>query len=308
MSSRPAGDERSLHRGATKCKSLVAFHLLTKEQTNTGRLGWSCGHTVLAMPRISSIALLPFLSCPLPHASKQTGAWEQLTASDAKAPYAVNCNSLCSPALLKEKKEAVFLSSLVWGWGKEGERKPLSVLFILSWELSRGSQIWENVWIWDHGRLSLSIQYSSCRSAVRAVMPALNTEFTWFGKVGKTGRHRSPSALWCSFFPARGKAQWLGQPKKHTHGRGALKTSLPFSSPKCFLLLALFAYQWFLGKREKGRTTRGKYNLPFPEMTQHCCRDQQANVGPVLLHVGRSGTHKETITLRGEETSLTCTP
>lgn len=102
-----------MHRAATKCKSLVMFYLLTKEQTNTGRLGWSCGHTALALPHFRSIALLSFLSCPLPHASKETGAWEQLTASDAKAPYAVDCNSLCSPALLKEKEKAVFLSRLV---------------------------------------------------------------------------------------------------------------------------------------------------------------------------------------------------
>ena len=113
MSSRPAGDQKGLHRGAIKCKSLVMFYLLTKEQTNTGRLGWSCRHTTLAMPHFRSIALLSFLSCPLPHASKQTGAWEQLTASDAKVLYAVDCNSLHSPALLKEKEKAVFLSSFV---------------------------------------------------------------------------------------------------------------------------------------------------------------------------------------------------
>lgn len=256
MSSRPAGDQRGLHREATKCKSLVMFCLLTKEQTNPGRLGWSCGHTTLAMPYFRSTALLYFLSCPLPHTSKQIGAWEQLTASNAKALHAMDCNSLCSPALLKEKEKAVFLSSLAGGWGKEGERKLLSVLFILSWELSWGSQIWENIWIWDHGRLSPSTQHSNWRSAVRATAPALDAEFTRFGKVDKT-EAQEPLCTLMLFRAFPGHSTVSGTPKEaHTQQRCSQNLfTLLFPkvlSPACSLCLPVVC-----GVKEKKEEQEG---------------------------------------------------
>lgn len=146
-----------------------------------------------------------------------------------QAVYAVDGNSLCSPALLKEKEKTVFLSSLLWGQGKEATFCTL----YHHMGLSRESQIWENIWIRDHGRLFSYTQHSNCRSVVKAPTPALHAKFAWFRKVGKM----EVLALWCCFFPSQDTAQWLWQPRKHTYGRGALKTSLPFSSPSAFSCL-----------------------------------------------------------------------
>lgn len=237
------------------------FYLLTKEQTNTSRLGCSCGHTALAVPHFRSITLLPSLKPSATSTQEHGSSW----ALRMPSTVCRVCNSLCSAALLTERRSR-FLSSFVWGRGKEGERKPLSILFALSWAMSRGSQIWENVWTWDHGRLSPSTQHSNCRVLSEPQhQPLMLTSHVW-----ESGQDRGTSTrLHSDAASSLPGTQWLGQPKKHTQGSGALKTSLPFSS-KCFLLLTLLAYQWLQGKREKGRT-RGKFNLPFPDMTQQCC-------------------------------------
>lgn len=114
----------------------------------------------------------------------------------------------------------------------------------------------------------------------------------WTPLVWARRRHRSPCALWCCFFPSWGTVQWLGQPRKLTHHRGALKTSLCFSSP-------LFAYQCFLGEREKWKN---RWHLHLPSFRDNAALQQssalQPRAGDTPLHEDRAG-HTEKLGLLG---------
>ena len=136
------------------------------------------------------------------------------------------------------------------------------------------------------------------RSAVKATTPALDAEFTQFGKAGKM-EAQEPLCTLMLFLPFPGHSAVAGTAKEaHTRQRRSQKLFallLPkVLSPACSFCLPVIS-----GGKEKKEEQQG----PFPEKTQHCCRDQQAHAGHAPLHEDRSGTHRETITLRGEETS-----
>jgi len=130
--------------------------------------------------------------------------------------------------------------------------------------------------------------------------PAPDAERTRCGKVGKTeAQELLCTLMW--FYPFLGCSTVAGTAKEahtwHRRFQNLLALLPKVLSPACSLcLLVVFG--------ENGRTTRSKYNLLFPEIAQHCCRDQQAHAGHAPLCENTSGTHRETVTLWGEETSV----
>lgn len=214
------------------------FYLLTKEQTNTSRLGCSCGHTALAVPHFRSITLLSSLKPSATSTQEHGSSWTLRMPSTVCRV----CNSLCSAVLLTEKEEAGSSQALCEGGGRKGRRS--------RFPYSSPS----------HGRWAEEAKFGEmCEQETMAGLsepqhqPLMLTSHVWeSGQDGGTRTRLHSDAA--SSLPG---AQWLGQPKKHTQDSGAVKTSLPFSS-KCFLLLTLLAYQWLPGEKRKRKNNKGQ--------------------------------------------------
>lgn len=172
MSCRPAGNQRGLRRGVTKCKSLVMFYLLTKEQTNPGRLGCSCRHQHLLclVSEVQHCFLFSPARCHTPVSEQEPGSsWPLLMPRHCSWWPITAC---ACQHFLKERRS---LSSFMWGRG----RKPLSALYPLMGVKQRKC-----------GKTYEYETMAGCplphNTAHRATPPALDAECTRFGKAGRT--------------------------------------------------------------------------------------------------------------------------
>lgn len=195
MSSRPAGYQGALH------KSLVMSYLLTTEQTNACGLGWSCRRTVLAVLHSrsrESASLFPFshARCHTPTSKQEQGSsWPLLMPRWTVTACACQHFS-------KERRRQCSSRALCEGRGKEEEGKLLSLLFLLLWELSRGSQISVNVWT----------SPSTC------FFPSQGTA-QWLGQSRKLAHHRDAlKTSLCFSSPLFAYQCFLGEKEKWKNG------------------------------------------------------------------------------------------
>lgn len=133
-------------------------------------------------------------------------------------------------------------------------------------------------------------------------MPLLNVEFTWFGKVGKT-EVQEPLCTLMLFLPFPGHSAVAGTAKEaHTRQRCSQKVFallLPkLLAPRHSLCLPVISR----GK-EKREKQEANITCHFQRRHSTAAGISRHTAGHAPLHKDRSETRRETITLRGEETS-----